>query len=84
LLILTRDNNISKDILPAEFQTAEKLSHSAGDGNNLVEIVNNVEIISIKNALTSSDGNKNKAAEILGIPVSTLRSKMEKYGLLLF
>lgn len=84
LLILTRDNNISKDILPAEFQTAEKLSHSAGDGNNLVEIVNNVEITSIKNALTSSDGNKNKAAEILGIPVSTLRSKMEKYGLLLF
>jgi len=82
LLILTRDNNISKDILPAEFQTVEKLSKSKVEGNNLVEIVSNVEIMSIKNALAKSGGSKNRAAEILGIPVSTLRSKMEKYGLL--
>jgi len=82
LLILARGNNISKDILPAEFYTAENLSYSAEDGNNLVDIVSNVEIKSIKNALAKSAENKNKAAELLGIPVSTLRSKMEKYGLL--
>ncbi|HED05608.1 MAG TPA: sigma-54-dependent Fis family transcriptional regulator, partial [Ignavibacteria bacterium] len=41
----------------------------------------NVEITAIKNALEEASDNKNKAADILGIPISTLRSKMEKYDL---
>ncbi len=81
LLIIAKDNKISIDIIPPEFFNSGYLSASENDSSNLVEIVSNVEIKSIKNALAKSHGNKNKAANILGIPISTLRSKMEKYDL---
>lgn len=48
---------------------------------NLEDTLNDVEIASIKMALFRAKDNKSKAAELLGIPPSTLRSKMEKHHL---
>jgi transcriptional regulator with PAS, ATPase and Fis domain len=45
----------------------------------LEETLSEIEIASIKLALEKAKQNKTKAAEILGIPTSTLRTKMDKY-----
>ncbi|MDP3314005.1 sigma-54 dependent transcriptional regulator [Lutibacter sp.] len=47
----------------------------------LEETLSEIEIASIKLALEKSKQNKTKAADILGIPPSTLRTKMDKYKL---
>lgn len=51
------------------------------EGNNLSEIVNQVEIDAIINALEKSNGNKTEAANFLGIHRTSLYKKIEKYGL---
>ncbi len=48
---------------------------------NLEQTLSEVEISSIKFALEKNKNNKSKAAEMLGIPLSTLRSKMEKHSI---
>lgn len=45
----------------------------------LEETLSEIEIASIKLALEKAKQNKTKAAELLGIPPSTLRTKMDKY-----
>lgn len=45
----------------------------------LEETLSEIEVASIKFALEKAKQNKTKAAEILGIPPSTLRTKMDKY-----
>ncbi|VAX26797.1 Response regulator of zinc sigma-54-dependent two-component system [hydrothermal vent metagenome] len=82
LLILAKNNHITADMIPAEFLNSDFNYKTNEKSGNLVAIVSNLEIQLIKNALAKSNGGKNKAAEILGIPVSTLRSKMDKYGML--
>jgi DNA-binding NtrC family response regulator len=47
---------------------------------NLQEIVDNVERQLIDSALARTCQNQAKAAELLGIPRTTLRDKLEKYG----
>ncbi|MFQ5753217.1 MAG: sigma 54-interacting transcriptional regulator, partial [bacterium] len=47
-------------------------------GSPLPETVKRFEMGLIKEALTITHGNKEKAAKILGIPVSTLKSKLRK------
>ncbi|RMD85863.1 MAG: sigma-54-dependent Fis family transcriptional regulator [Calditrichaeota bacterium] len=56
-----------------DFQSEESLS--------LDEQVARFEINQITQALAKSGGNKAKAAQLLGIPTSTLKSKMKKYRL---
>lgn len=56
-----------------DFQSEESLS--------LDEQVAQFEINQITQALAKSGGNKAKAAQLLGIPTSTLKSKMKKYRL---
>lgn len=57
------------------------------DTNNLIgnktleETLSQIEVASIKLALEKAKNNKTKAAEILGIPPSTLRTKIDKYKL---
>ncbi len=48
------------------------------ENRTLTEILNEVEQNAIIKALEMSGGNKSKAAEILGIPASTLKSKIPK------
>ncbi|MEK7405552.1 MAG: sigma-54 dependent transcriptional regulator [Acidobacteriota bacterium] len=48
---------------------------------SLDEITDELAKQVIRTALAQTRGNKTKAAELLRIPASTLRSKMEKYGL---
>lgn len=49
---------------------------------SLEDTLKKVEISVIKNALEKCAQNKTKAAELLGLPPSTLRTKMEKHNLL--
>ncbi len=47
---------------------------------NLQEIVENVERQLIESALQQTGRNQAKAAELLGVPRTTLRDKLDKYG----
>jgi len=51
------------------------------ENKTLEETLSEIEVASIKFALEKAKQNKTKAAEILGIPPSTLRTKMDKYGI---
>jgi transcriptional regulator with PAS, ATPase and Fis domain len=48
------------------------------ENRNLNEILMEVEQNAIQKALDRTGGNKSKAAELLGIPASTLKSKIPK------
>ncbi len=80
-LVLMCNNCITVEKLPTEFFDAGKLDLTDFQNVNKSynEIMEEVEIQLIKNALHKTGGNKAKAAEILGIPASTLRSKIDKY-----
>ncbi|MFQ6070811.1 MAG: sigma-54-dependent transcriptional regulator [Candidatus Aminicenantales bacterium] len=51
------------------------------DSGSFEDIIKQTEINLIKRALAKSNGNKAKAAKILNLKPSTLRSKIEKYNL---
>lgn len=83
LILLASDNVISIDKIPLEFrndnvqfQIPESLVNKP-----LTESLDAFEINILQNAIEKSHGNKSKAAELLGIPLSTLRSKLQKYNL---
>jgi transcriptional regulator with PAS, ATPase and Fis domain len=52
-----------------------------GAVRNLDQLVQQVEVDEIRKALTLTDGNKTRAADLLGISRFTLQRKMEKYDL---
>ncbi len=83
LVILSyHDNIINVEKIPAELSlknTRHFFSH-LGE-KSLVECLSNFEINAIKYALVKSNNNKSKAAIFLKIPLSTLRTKMEKYNI---
>ena len=51
------------------------------EGINLKDMVSNIEINMIKQALVQSNGVVAKASEILGLRRTTLVEKMKKYGI---
>ena len=51
------------------------------EGINLKDMVSNIEINMIKQALEQSNGVVAKASEILGLRRTTLVEKMKKYGI---
>jgi DNA-binding NtrC family response regulator len=80
LVLLAIDGKITKELLPLSitqphFSTLLKNPTSASLDQTMAE----VEISLIKNALLKANNNKTKAAEILKIPPSTLRTKIDKY-----
>lgn len=81
-VILTMDGTIKPQMLPSEiiFPIAPFVSGSTVN-KSLVLALEEFELHAIKNALLKFSGNKSKAAESLGIPPSTLRTKMDKYNL---
>jgi DNA-binding NtrC family response regulator len=82
LVLLSSDGEISIDKIPAEFYNKPDLILGTSIGNKTIEeLLAEYEIKILKAALHKTAGNKTKAAEILGIPPSTLRSKIDKYGL---
>lgn len=83
LSILCKDSKISTSNIPEELRQANiSVDNIISTGNeSYTEIVELLEKRLIKNALQKSGNNKAKAAENLGLPVSTLKSKIEKFGI---
>ncbi len=80
LVLLAGDNQITEKIIPNEIKfPGRTLICSSPDNKTLTEILEEVEHNTIFMALDKSQGNKAKAAEMLGIPASTLKSKLAKY-----
>ena len=83
-LVIMCGNSITANKLPNEmfFEADNDLDKITKEGKSLNEILEEVEIKLIKNALLKTNNNKAKAAELLGLPPSTLKSKIEKFGLM--
>lgn len=82
LTLLSTDNKIEKSIIPYEIKfPGFKPTCFTFDNKTLVEIIEEVEKNAILGAMDKASGNKAKAAEILGIPASTLKSKIAKFDL---
>lgn len=79
LVLLAKDSTIDKNILPIDVRFPGK-QHTCFyfDNKPLDEILREVETNAISDALLRSGGNKAKAAQILGVPASTLKSRIEK------
>jgi len=82
LLLLSENGDIRMSSLPAEIYQpeSEKEVHRLGE-DSLEDMVRNYEIGLIQQALDKSNGNKAKAAELLHLPATTLRTKISKYGI---
>ena len=82
LTLLSTDNKIEKNIIPYEIKFPNyNPTCFSFDNKTLVEIVEEVEKNAILSALDKANGNKAKAAELLGLPASTLKSKIAKFNL---
>ncbi len=82
LVLLAQDGVINKQILPIEVRFPGKPHNCFYFGNKaLDEIIREVETNAIRDALLRSGGNKAKAATILQVPASTLKSRIEKLGI---
>ncbi|WP_407930421.1 helix-turn-helix domain-containing protein, partial [Ignavibacterium album] len=83
LSILCYDFKITAGRLPQEIITNEQIIGNIlkSENKSLTEILEEVEKQLIQNALIRTGNNKAKAAELLGLPPSTLKSKIDKYGM---
>ena len=82
LEILGGNSRIDLSHIPLEIRQNKKLDIcSSLRTKPLDQFLSEIEVESIKCALENSKNNKSKAAAILGIPPSTLRTKMDKYGI---
>ena len=80
LVILSKNNKIDKSIIPPDIKfPQETISCTSFSDKSLNEIVMEVERNAILNALSKCNGNKAKAAKLLNLPVSTLKSKIAKF-----
>lgn len=82
LVLLAEEGVINKNILPMEVRFPGK-PHTCFyfESKPLDEILREVETNAIRDALLRSGGNKAKAALILQIPASTLKSRIDKLQL---
>lgn len=82
LVLLAREETINKNILPIEVRFPGK-PHTCFyfEDKPLDEILREVETNAIRNALLRSVGNKAKAAQLLQVPASTLKSRIEKLNI---
>jgi DNA-binding NtrC family response regulator len=75
-VILAGDDRLTPDCLPLEFHAAGSQG-SPADTLKLAEM----EKMHIRKVLMHTNGNKTRAAELLGIGLATLYRKIEEYGL---
>ena len=64
------------DIIPPEMRSSEKKSEKSP--RSLQDVVDRAEREAIENVLREVDGNKEKAAELLGLSSTTLWRKMKR------
>ncbi len=82
LVLMTPESTIDVENLPIEIKYPDRNILCANfENRSLNEIVEEIEKSAILQAMEKSGGNKAKAAVRLGIPASTLKSKIYKYGL---
>lgn len=80
LVLLSRNNLIDHSIIPPEIKFPKgTVTYTTLENKSLVNLLEEVERNAISHALEKTKGNKAKAAELLGIPASTLKSKMAKF-----
>lgn len=83
LVLMTNCQEFNETILPPEFFDRSPKSDLFALGDKpLDEIMAEVEKRLIQEAMDKCEGNQSRAAQLLQIPASTLRSKLNKYGLL--
>ena len=83
LVLTTKGNFIDVSDVPAEYlrpATDAFLPDQTAEQWDMEQILANTEVKLIDAAMKRSAGNKTKAARLLNIPLSTLRTKMEKYN----
>jgi DNA-binding NtrC family response regulator len=82
LVLMASDGVITKKLIPIDVRFPGK-PHTCFYFENkaLDEIIKEIETNAIKDALLRSGGNKAKAAQILQVPASTLKSRIEKLGI---
>ncbi|RLD77515.1 MAG: sigma-54-dependent Fis family transcriptional regulator [Bacteroidetes bacterium] len=82
LTLLSINGKITTETIPYEIKFPDiRPDHLTFENMALNDILENVEMNSIQMALDKTNGNKAKASELLGIPASTLKSKISKYKL---
>ncbi len=80
LVLLSKNNIIDSAVIPAEIKYPRgTVAYASLENKSLVSLLEEVERNAILQALERTDGNKAKAAELLGIPASTLKSKIAKF-----
>ena len=83
MVLTSKGEVITPADIPTEFLRPDSTLPELSDSQqwNLEEIIANTEIKLLQAALLRSGGNKTRAAKLLNIPLSTYRTKAEKYGL---
>lgn len=82
LFILSKESNIELAHLPAEIRHSQNFDVCDTVGTKpLDQLLADVEVASIRCALERTKYHKSKAAKLLGIPPSTLRTKMDKHNI---
>lgn len=76
-VILAEGTSLTPDLLPEEFHQQQSSTFGISSNSSLSE----VEQAHIKRVLDRVEGNKTKAADILGIGTSTLYRKIDEYDL---
>jgi DNA-binding NtrC family response regulator len=83
LVLTCRGKSIQPRDIPSEFLLSEPSDDEfvATDQWDLEKVMSETEIRLMRAAIARSGGNKTKASRLLNIPLSTFRTKAEKYGL---
>lgn len=83
LAIISKGNVISVEDLPYEIMHTNWRQTDGFKHNSITldKYIDEIEKKIILDTLTHTAGNKSKAAELLGIPYSTLRTKIEKHNI---
>lgn len=82
MVLLSQNGTIDITKVPLELKQLHYIDTYANLGvKTLEQTLSDIEVASIKYAIEKCKNNKSKAAELLGLPPSTLRTKMDKYGL---
>lgn len=81
VLLASADGVIDVGKLPLEVCSGSAASASITLEKPLEQTLAEIEVHTIRAVLTKCGGNKAQAAKLLGLPPSTLRTKMEKYGI---
>ncbi len=82
LVLLANDDFINSSLVPVEIRcpSDESICTSIGK-KTLDEILSEIEINTILKALEKCKNNKTRTAELLGLPTSTLRTRINKYNI---